>query len=145
MTCAITLFINFRLRIGIGYYLGLFDDFTPNWFKSIGYSLGLTFLLKSFGQIMTTFGAICWRGCMRLIDRNCSGNKSTTHKATQHDYEELYTNPDFEVDFGYTEILKVLFVCLTLSTLLPYIFFIATIFLIVMYWKSKVACKSYRF
>jgi hypothetical protein len=118
MTCAITIFINVRLRLSGQKYLGDFDDFTPSWFKSIGYSLGLTLLL----HILVV-------------------SKNLTKKKTQDELERLYIDPDFDIDFGYTEVINVVFVAFTLAPLIPYIFYIALVFLIIFYWREKVLSR----
>lgn len=142
MTCVITIFINVRLRLSGQKYLGDFDDFTPAWFKSIGYSLGLTLLLKIIAVILSALGKITWPAIKRCYDRGCSfwrsdPSKNLTKKKTQDDLERLYINPDFDIDFGYTEVINVVFVAFTLSPLIPYIFYIALVFLVVFYWREK--------
>ena len=68
MTCALTIFINLRLNLGNGTYLGDFDDFTPNWFKTVGYSLGLTLATKIFAAIgFAIFGIL--RKCMATEEK----------------------------------------------------------------------------
>ena len=137
MTCAITVFVNFRLRLSENDYLGDYDDFTPNWFKAIGYSLGLTFLLKIFASIFFFVLKILSISIARCYDRgwNCQGTQ--TRKKVHEDYEKLYRNPDFDIDFCYTELVNVVFVAMTLSPLLPYVFYIALVYLIVLYCKDK--------
>lgn len=55
-----------------------------------------------------------WSNNMRL-----KNGKPNTKKETQEDYEILYTGPDFPLDISYAEALKTLFVCITLSPLMP--------------------------
>ena len=137
MTCAITIFVNFRLRLSENGYLGDYDDFTPNWFKAIGYSLGLTFLLKIFATIFFFVLKIVSISFARWYDRGWSSDIRKTRKKIHEDYEKLYRNPDFDIDFCYTELINVIFVAMTLSPLLPYVFYIALVYLIVLYWKDK--------
>lgn len=141
MTCAITIFINLRLRIWSNSYLGDYDDFTPIWFKSIGFSLGLTLLLKILTLPFFGFMKAFYPALKRFCDRGCSFSKKQTKKTTQDDLETLYTDPEFDIDFGYTEIINIIFVAFTISPMLPYAFYIAFIFLILLYWKDKYLCK----
>lgn len=146
MTCVITVFINVRLRLSGQKYLGDFDDFTPSWFKSIGYSLGLTLLLKIFAVIASGLAKITWPAIIRCYDRSCSfwkddPSQNKTKKKTQDELEELYINSDFDIDFGYTEVINVVFVAFTLAPLIPYIFYIALAFLIVFYWREKLLSR----
>lgn len=148
MTCVITIFINVRLRLSGQKYLGDFDDFTPSWFKSIGYSLGLTLLLKIFAVIISAITKITWPALNRCYDRGCSFwnktvNKNKTKKKTQDDLERLYIDPDFDIDFGYTEVINVVFVAFTLAPLIPYIFYIALVFLVIFYWREKLLSRLF--
>lgn len=138
MTCALTIFINFRLRLSNSTYLGDYDDFTPSWFKAIGYSLGLTFLLKMFAIILVFIFRVTFISLRRCRDRGWSCSGTSTRTTVQADYERLYINPEFDIDFSYTEIINVIFVAMTLSPLLPYIFYIAWLYLVVLYWKDKI-------
>lgn len=142
MTSILTIFINFRLRLGPSTYLGDFDDFTPGWFKGIGYSLSLTLFLKIFAAIAAAFVFKVLRVIPRLLDRGCSGDMSKTKKKIHSDYEALYTNNDFNLDFCYTEVINIVFVCMTLSPLLPFVFYIAVVYLIVVYWRDKYMRKT---
>lgn len=141
MTCALTIFINFRLRLGEDTYLGDFDDFTPAWFKSIGYSLTLTLTLKILAAILFAFLKRMVNVLARWWDRGLSCDMRQTKKSIHKDYERLYTDYDFNIDFSYTEVINIVFVCMTLSPLLPYIFYIAIVYLFVVYWRDKYMCK----
>lgn len=141
MTCALTILINFRLPLKEPNYLGDFDDFTPAWFKSIGYSLGLTLLLKIITCLLLIVIKKLITGLPRWWDRCLGCDMAVTKKKTHTEYEKLYTNPEFTIDFSYTEVINVVFVCMTLSPLLPYIFFIGYIYLIAIYWRDKYLCS----
>ena len=141
MTCALTIFINFRLRLGQSTYLGDFDDFTPAWFKSIGYSLSLTLTLKIAAALFFALLNKLRKVIPRWWDRAFSCDMRKTKTKIHKDYEELYTDADFNIDFSYTEVINVIFVCMTLSPLLPYIFYIAAVYLVVIYWRDKYMCK----
>lgn len=141
MTCALTIFINFRLRLGETTYLGDFDDFTPAWFKSIGYSLTLTLTLKILAAIAFAFVRKFLTVLPRWWDRCFTCDMRKTKKKIHKDYEMLYTDSDFNIDFSYTEVINVVFVCMTLSPLLPYIFYIAVVYMVVIYWRDKYMCR----
>ena len=143
MTCALTFFINFRLRISSTIYLGDFDDFTPSWFKSIGYSLSLTLALKILAAICFAFLKKMKNVLPRWFDRGFSTDMTKTKKKIQNEYEKLYTNDDFNIDFCYTEVINIIFVSMTLSPLLPYVFYIALVYLTVVYWRDKYMCKVF--
>lgn len=45
-----------------------------------------------------------FRVCARCIDRGCTCNPEKTKKRTQEEWEELYTGPEFLVDFRYAQV-----------------------------------------
>lgn len=146
MTCLLTLLINFRIQISHinneNFYLGDFDDISPLWFKSIGYSLMMTFLLKIFASLMFPTARIILNASKRFYDRKfkCSGLDST-RKKTHNDLENLYMEPNYNLDFHYTEMLNIIFVGLTLGPLMPAIYYVAVLYLIVLFWKDKFLCR----
>jgi hypothetical protein len=140
MTCALTMFINLRLRFGSEAYLGDFDDFTPNWFKNIGYSLGMTFFIKILATIFWGSLQVVTIKLKRCLDTCCLSSPEFTKQVTQRDYVNVYKNPDFSLDFSYTEVINTIFVMMTLAPLLPYIGYVASIYLFVLYWKDKLMC-----
>ena len=141
MTCALTMIINLRLRVGAEAYLGDFDDFTPNWFKNIGYSLGMTFFIKILATIFMGVLQIVIVKVRRCYDSSCLKPPAFTKKQTQRDYVNLHKNPDFGLDFSYTELINTMFVMMTLAPLLPYIAYIGFVYLLVLYWKDKFMCR----
>ena len=141
MTCALTLLINLRLRLGSEAYLGDFDDFTPNWFKNIGYSLGMTFFIKILATIFIGILQVLYVKTRRWLDSCCLTPPAFTRQVTQKDYVNLYKNPDFSLDFSYTEMINTMFVMMTLAPLLPYIAYIGFVYLLVLYWKDKLFCR----
>ena len=143
MTCALTIFINFRLRLSESTYLGDFDDFTPSWFKTIGYSLALTLILKIVAAICFAFLKKLSSEIPRWFDRSFTFDMSKTKKKIHSEYEKLYTDYDFNIDFSYTEVINGVFVSFTLSPLLPFIFYITLVYMIVIYWRDKYMCNLF--
>ena len=68
---------------------------------------------------------------------------SKTKKKIHSEYEKLYTDYDFNIDFSYTEVINGVFVSFTLSPLLPFIFYITLVYMIVIYWRDKYMCNLY--
>lgn len=136
-TAALTIFINIRISLPGDKYVGDYDDFTPNWFKNIGYSLGLTLFLRIIASIATSLLKAAFLALYRCYDRSFSVDMAKTKQKIHDDYESIYTNPEFELDFCYTEMISVLFVVMTLAPFLPYIFYIAFVYLFILYWKDK--------
>ena len=53
----------------------------------------------------------------------CGCDEKTTHQKTQRDYERLYLGPQFLLDYRYSQILTLVFICFLYSSGLPLLFF----------------------
>ena len=73
---------------------------------------------------------------MQKHDRGFTDNmklkngKPNTKKETQEDYDALYTGPKFPLDISYAEALKTLYVCFTMSQMMPMLLIIGLLFYI---------------
>lgn len=143
MTCAITLFINFRLKFGEGVYLGSYDDFTPSWFKNIGFSLGLTLLIQVFTAIALSLTWVLLKRLTRCWDRGCKCSGELTKKKSMIELERIYQGEEFDIDLSYIDIINVIFVCLLLCPLIPFILYIGLLNLVGFYLKNKIAFLTY--
>src|SRR5687768_7290285 len=75
--------------------------------------------------------------CFRCCDRKCTFDKTKTRKRTQQGWNALYTGPDFLIDFRYSQILTVVFICLLYGAGLPLLYFSTVINLMIIYWLDK--------
>lgn len=133
--------INLKIRLFSSLALGTYDDLTPNWYATIGYSVVFTYILKFFTFIGWTFYRAFVPWCRRKCDRGCSNNIAKTKKKTMAEYIALYMGNEFDIDYSYTEILKAMFVCFSFGTILPIVYVISFIHLILLYYRDKVYSK----
>ena len=139
----IILIINLKITIFGSQALGNYDDLTPNWYATIGYSVVFTYMLKLLSLLGWTFLRAFSPWKSRCCDRGCSSDIGKTKKKTMADYIALYTGADYDIDYSYTEILKTLFVCMTFGNILPIVYVISFIHLILLFYRDKVYSKFY--
>ena len=60
-----------------------------------------------------------------------------TKKIMNKDWIELYTGDEFFIDYRYSQILTIIFICFMYSSGMPILYFITVIHLIVIYWIDK--------
>lgn len=83
--------------------------------------------------------------CLRCCDRKCSSDKTKTRKKTQEAWNLLYTGPDFLIDFRYSQILTVIFICFLYGAGLPLLYYSTVLNLIIIYWLDKFFCKLFSY
>lgn len=143
MTAGVSLWASFRIGFGTGAYIGNYDDMTPAWFQNIGFSLLITLLFKVFGQIASSGLDLLFRAVRIFWDRKFSFNGSLTRQLTHEEYVKVYSFSEFEIDFGYSEIINIIFVTMILSPILPAISILSFAYLLLMYWREKLVCKTW--
>ena len=132
------------LRVQIGdLTISSFDDFTPSWFKNIGYSLILAFFFKAILSPVVDLIIVIFFEILRFWDRGFTCDRSKTRKKTQKSYQKLYTNEPFELDFCYADKITTIFIAMTLAPVIPLIFPVCFISLFVQYWKDKFISRLY--
>ena len=137
--------INLKIRFFSNFSFGNYDDLTPSWYATIGYSVVFTYMLKFFSLIGWTIYRAFVPWLKRKCDRGCGSDIGKTKKETMADYIALYMGNDYDIDYSYTEILKTLFVCLTFGTILPIIYIISFIHLILLYYRDRIYSKFLSF
>jgi len=140
MTCILAIIASMRINIGSYNSYGLFDDFTQTWFNIIGYTIVMRFIINPLQILLKSSITTLWLGLKRCKDRKLTCDMRVTKSTNQRDYEKLYLGTAFELDLSYSEITNILFVTISLSPLLPQMYWIAVFNLAVLYWKDK--CQS---
>lgn len=135
--------INLRIRLFSSFSVGRYDDLTPQWYATIGYSVVFTYLIKFISFTVWTLYRSVVPCLSRCCDRSCSSDISKTKKHTMDEYVALYTGMDYDIDYSYTEILKTVFVCFTFGPLLPIVYFISFIHLGVLFYRDRIYCKYF--
>lgn len=127
--------------------LGSFDDFTPMWYITVGYSIVTAFFFAPITDTVVSMLKILWTFVKKWIDRGYSCCKMVIHKdgtptanTKKHhhkDYLSLYSNKEFTLNTSYTIITNVLFVVISLMPIMPTISFLGMFNLFIYYWKDK--------
>jgi len=127
--------------------LGSFDDFTPMWYITVGYSIVTAFFFApitgtvvSMFKILSTF-LMKWRdrgfNYSKMVITKNEAPTANTKKPYHKDYLSLYSNSEFTLDTSYTIITNVLFVVISLMPIMPTISFLGMFNLLIYYWKDK--------
>ena len=130
--------INLRVKIFSNEPFGKYDDLTPNWYVTVGYSVVFAYLLKFIALIVFTFLRVFLPCMSRCCDRGCSSDISKTKKKSMGQYINLYAGPLFDIDNSYTEILKTVFVMATFGPMMPIIYFISMVHIGLLFLRDKI-------
>lgn len=108
---------------------GTYSDISPDWFLKIGAIIIFNAIIQIFtvaGGLMAGAFVKC---CLRCCDRGCTFNEAKTKKKMNEAWIDLYTGPEFLIDFRYSQILVIVFLCMLYSGGMPIMYFIAFIHL----------------
>lgn len=99
------------------------NQFTTNWFNTIG----VTIILVQLSDAFFTHVAKLWQYCkhrymLSTYLKSAAGEKLVL---TQDELNKMQEGPDCELSFTYAQIMSTLFVCLTFSTGIPLLYIIA--------------------
>lgn len=132
------LLLNLRFKVTTNTSLGNYDDLTPNWYSTIGYSVIFSFALKFISLFVWTFYRCFVPGLRKCCDRSCTCDMKKTKTKSMADYIAVYMGAEYDFDFSYTEILKTLLIMMTFGPMLPIVYIIAFFHLILLYWRDKI-------
>jgi uncharacterized membrane protein YsdA (DUF1294 family) len=76
-------------------------------------------------------------GFLKCFDRGCSLDERKTSKILQRDYEQRYTGEEFEFETMYAVLIAQIFIVMTYSAAMPFLYLTLPIFCFVMYWTEK--------
>ena len=133
--------INLRVKIFSSDPFGKYDDLTPNWYVTVGYSVVFAYVLKFIALIIFTFLRVFLPCIGRCCDRGCSSDVKNTKMKTMGEYINLYSGPLFDIDNSYTEILKTVFVMATFGPMMPIIYFISLVHIGLLFLRDKLLSK----
>lgn len=136
------LLLNLKLKVSKDSSLGKYDDLTPNWYSTIGYSVIFTFVLKFISLFVWTFYRCFVPRLKRCCDRSCTCSMKKTRTKSMGDYIAIYMGAEYDLDFSYTEVLKTMLIMMTFGPMLPIIYIIAFIHLFLLYWRDKILRKK---
>mmetsp|Transcript_26165 Transcript_26165/g.29977 ORF Transcript_26165/g.29977 Transcript_26165/m.29977 type:complete len:1296 (-) Transcript_26165:170-4057(-) len=125
------------LAVGNLLFAGEYDDFTVEWYKTVGVTIILTVYLNVFTPHMAAIAIYAYRAVGRCLDRGCTRDPSRTKKMMQEEYEQLYTGPEFLIEYRYAQILTAVYVCMMYSSGIPFLYVAAFLTFILTYWIDK--------
>lgn len=135
------LLLNLKIRITSNFSIGQYDDLTPIWYATIGYSVVFTLCLKFVSLVCWTGYRFFFQPSKRCMDRGCGFDASKTKKKSMTEYIALYMGAEYDIDFSYTEALKTVLICMTFGPILPIVYPISLIHLMFLYWRDKILRK----
>lgn len=91
-------------KIGIPVFTGEFDDFTPDWFMSVGISILFSMTLYAFTSQISFLLAKWIDVFKRCYDSGCDCNGKNTKKFSRKKYLDLYVGPTFDIGARYSEV-----------------------------------------
>lgn len=115
---------------------GELDDFYSEWYTIVGVSI---FTVSIFDAINPIGNLLFWlkAGCGRCLDRGCSFDMRKTNHLIQHEYEQQYLGPEFQLENRYSMMIAGLFIMLTYSAAIPMLYLSGCAQMIIMYWADK--------
>ena len=105
-TAIILLIVNINLDLGLPDYFPIFagdyDEFTVEWYRTIGSSIVVTMIIGIFSPHINN--SISWilNALKRWFDRGFSLDYSKTKQLFQIDYESKYIGATFNMEYRYS-------------------------------------------
>jgi len=131
------LIVNVKIEDSWTYWQGKFRDLTPLWYQNVGTTLLTTMIINVITVPAIVLGENIARKIKRCLDRGCGCSEKSTRKKLQKDYEELYMGPEFLIDFRYSQILALVFVCFLYSGGMPFLYITSFAQLLLTYYFDK--------
>lgn len=116
-------------------FLGKFDDFTSDWYQSIGSIIALTLIFNiatPIAEFFLSFILKCFRKCW---DTRCY--RVPTSSKTKSEYLGLYVDDIFPIGERYAYLIATFFVTFSFSGVLPILIPIVVISLFLLYFCDK--------
>ena len=98
---------------------GQFTDFGEKWYEEIGVPICITMIINMISPHIFVLLEFVMKGYSQCVDRSYSSDHTLTKQVTQHDLENMYTGPEFNLYLRYAQLLNTLFVCLMFSSGMP--------------------------
>mmetsp|Transcript_41606 Transcript_41606/g.36997 ORF Transcript_41606/g.36997 Transcript_41606/m.36997 type:complete len:193 (+) Transcript_41606:757-1335(+) len=135
-TGIIILLINAKFE-GVSFWQGRFSDQVPLWYVDVGAVIISTMIINVFSVPVAKLSGLIIKMMLRCCDRKCGCDPRVTRKKTQKAYENLYTNPEFLLDFRYAQVLTLVFVTFMYSSCMPLLYTSALLQLIFSFYQDK--------
>jgi len=124
-------------KIDISFWQGQFRDLPPTWYEHVGATLLSTMCINILTVPTIKAIFVLFKKIARCYDRRCGTDERITRKKVQTKYEDLYTGPEFIIDFRYSQILTLTFVCFLYSGGMPLLYLTSLLQLAITYFFDK--------
>lgn len=138
-------FVNGILPILSGvhlYYFGRYDDFTSEWFAEKGQSIQFTSYLRILALLFVGIVRYLLPRIIQFYDARFSFDNKKTRKETHQEYQEVYTNMQFDLELSYAESLTTIFLMVIYGFMMPLIIPASLLQLFVIYWRDKLLVSN---
>lgn len=139
----ILIFINMRFRFSDNNTVGNYDDFTPSWFKNIGFSISTSLILQVFSLLFWMGYSLIMPAISRCWDRSLRCHPKHTKTKTLKAYFKLYSGDEFHLDFSYTEIINTIYFAFSFGPLLPIVYPLSMLKLMFLLWSDRYLRKLF--
>lgn len=80
---------------------GRYKDYSPNWYKDIGMQIYQTYFVQIFMPFVLLLIELLLLGINYGLDTGCTCNKRRSKTKNVHQFMEMYTGPDFNIDISF--------------------------------------------
>ena len=126
---------------------GSLTDFNTNWYILTGFSICLTMSVNIMAGPFNFISLWCGKGLRRFWDNGtlccCRRNLYKSKKRSIYSYVDLYSGPEFKINFRYTYLLNYVFVTLMYGVGMPILFVFALLALSFTYIWEKILLHKY--
>jgi len=116
---------------------GLYGDFTPDWYVSVGATLMISMITNAILTPLLYLMDPVLACCTRCVDRGCAWHSSKTAQILQYAYEQIYIGPDFLVSQRYALIIGTTWFAMMYSTAMPLMYPASALCFFLTYWIDK--------
>lgn len=124
---------------------GIYSDFNQAWYQDVGYQIISVQLINAIAPALEAAGIWLWIFVRRSYDqrRCCRQPKpELTSQKTYLGYKDLYSGPNFEVYYQYSQMLVITWITFMFAPGLPILFPIGLFGLITLYVTNRL-CLAY--
>ena len=150
----VSLMINFTLDVKLLNKLrvlnGEHDDFTVEWYRQIGATLGMTLLINTVSPHLPKLATALKVLTHRCYDRGCrlrridpANQELRTKQVLQQDLENLYTGEEINASYVYAQFFTTIWCILAYSSGMPILYPVASVNFFIIYWVYKLLLIKY--
>jgi len=142
-TAVLIFIVNFDMDIGLpeGFPIlkGWYQEFTVEWYQSIGSQLLLTMIIGIFSPHIANMINWTIEVLLRLWDQKCRCNSKRTRQIFQVDYEWVHTHSNYLIEYWYSQLITLMYVTFMYGSGMPLLYIIALVSIFCIYWMDKIS------